>query len=214
MEKLIEKLTNPFDGLKKNNLTDFQAECKKIAEDLFRNYCINCNGTEYYFAEIEFYYYDSEQYLQNREQYKWQKVTYPRKCKAGQLFYHLSGVDICFGSDYDDRKAKFGGILIRAIKKDGMIIAGPLNCKDEILNTCNGGKMPELLEATKKRNLNPKQTYRALGKNDIDIENDRLCFYDSHSEWNPNKEKYNTQKGKIEFRKSTYKTDRFNENNK
>ena len=115
MGNLIEKLTNPFKGLKENN--EFQDECFEIAKDLFRNYCINCNRTEYHFAEVEFYYYDSEQYLQNREQYKWQRVTYPRKCKAGQLFYHLSGVDICFESDYNNQKAKFGGILIRAIKK-------------------------------------------------------------------------------------------------
>lgn len=220
-KKLEELLTNPFEGLKENDLNGFQANCQTIAEDLFCNYCINCNGKEYYFAEIEFYYYDSNQYLQNSEQYKWQKVTYPRKCNAGQLFYHLSGVDICFESDYDNQKAKFGGILIRAIKdvngENGTVIAGPLNCKDAILNACKGSSMPKLheVEVTKKCKLTPKSTYRALGENDIDIKNDKLCFFDSHiSDWNPPKEKYNTREGKIESRKSTYKTDRFNENNK
>ena len=213
-EDLKKMLTNPFKGLKENDLTGFQGKCTEIAEELFNHHCILCGKKKYYFAEIEFYYYDSEQYLQNREQYKWQRVTYPRKCKAGRLFYHLSGVDICFESDYDNQKAKFGGILIRAIKKDSLIIAGPLNCKDAILNACADNNMPKikLLEATKRRNITPETTYRALGKNDIDIEKDRLCFYDSYSDWNPKKEKYNTTKGIIEFPKSTYKTDRFNEN--
>ena len=217
MEDLIQSLTNPFDGLEKKD--EFQNKCFDIAKNLFCNYCINCNGKEYNFAEIEFYYYNSEQYLQDREQYKWQEVTYPRKCNAGQLFYHLSGVDICFRSDYDNQKAKFGGILIRALKENNdencKIIAGPLNCKDAILNACKGVEMPKLQETTNKSVLTPKPTYRALGKNDIDIENDRLSFYDSQiSDWNPEKEKYNTKKGIIEFPKSTYKTNRFYENDK
>ena len=215
-EELKKLLTNPFKGLEGND--KFQSKCFEIAKDLFRNYCINCNDKEYYFAEIEFYYYDSKQYLRNSEQYKWQKVTYPRKCNAGQLFYHLSGVDICFESDYDNQKAKFGGILIRAIKdvngENVTVIAGPLNCKDAILNACKGSSMPKLQEATQKSKLIPEATYRALGKDDVDIKNDRLCFYDSNSVWNPQKEKYNTRKGIIEPQKGTYKTDRFNENNK
>lgn len=211
MGNLEKLLTNPFEGEK------FLSE--KIAEELFCNYCINCNGKEYYFAEIEFYYYDSKQYLQNNEQYKWQRVTYARKNKAKDLFYHLSGVDICFESSYKDKKAKFGGILIRAIKEakddNSIVIAGPLNCKDELLNACQNGEMPKLAEVTKKRHLTPTPTYRALGKDDIDPENDRLCFFDSQiSDWNPIKDKFNTKKGKSEPRKGNYKTDRFNENNK
>ena len=59
MEDLIQSLTNPFDGLEENDLKGFQDKCKTIANEMFRNYCINCNGKEYYFAEIEFYYYET-----------------------------------------------------------------------------------------------------------------------------------------------------------
>lgn len=38
--------------------------------------------------------------------------------QGGQLFYHLSGIDICFDSHYKNNEAKFGGILIRAIKDE------------------------------------------------------------------------------------------------
>lgn len=58
MEKLIEKLNNPFDGLSKE---EFQDKCFEIAEDLFCNYCINCNKKEYYFVELEFYYWEKRQ---------------------------------------------------------------------------------------------------------------------------------------------------------
>ena len=58
-------------------------------------------------------------YLKDKNQYKWQEVTYPRNdYQGGQLFYHLSGIDICFDSHYKNNEAKFGGILIRAIKDE------------------------------------------------------------------------------------------------
>lgn len=217
MEEIEKLLTNPFNEVKENDLKGFQDKCKDIAEDLFCNYCIKCNGKEYYFAEIEFYYYDSNLYLKNKEQFKWQEVTYARNgYKAKDLFYHLSGIDICFESSYNEQGARFGGILIRAIKEvndeNSTIIAGPLNCKDEILNACKGGKMPSLRKVSKKRKLSPKPTYRALGKNDIDIENDRLCFFDSQiRDWNPMKDKYETKRGIIVPKKGSYKTDRFNQ---
>lgn len=113
----------------------------------------------------------------------------------------------------------FGGILIRAIKKvddkNGTIIAGPLVCKDEILNACKGGNMPLLREASKKRNLTPEATYRALGKDAIDKENDRLCFYDSSKDnnWNPTIDKYDKEDGIIKPSRRSYKTDRFYDNN-
>ncbi|MBO4463014.1 MAG: hypothetical protein J5797_02325 [Prevotella sp.] len=210
MEEKYHFLKNPFDKLSKGDENEFQKKCAKIAKELFGSYCINCNDKEYYFAEIEFYYYEKDRWRD-----KWNEVTYARKnYKAGDLFYHLSGIDICFDSHYDTKTAKFGGVLIRAIRdEEGKVIAGPLTCKDEILNACKCGKMPRLSRASKTLNIDVKSTYRALGEKDIDKENDRLCLYDSRiNDWNPPKNRYNTRKGEIESRKGTYKTDRFNDN--
>lgn len=104
MEELKNLLTNPFDGKE-----DFQAVCEEIARKLFSHYCINCNGKEYYFAEIEFYYRNEEISKWNND---WNKVTYSNRTgyEAGSLFYHLSGVDICF----ECTEKRYGGILIRS----------------------------------------------------------------------------------------------------
>lgn len=209
MKNLKEVLKNPFDGLLSDDVKGFQYKCLEIAQELFNNYCIKCKDSKFFFAEIEFYYYEK-----GRWEKEWNKVTYARKgYKAGELFYHLSGIDICFESHYGDDYAKFGGILIRAIKnEEGFVIAGPLNCKDEILNACKCGEMAQLELSSLKHNiLQLKSTYRALGKDDMDKENDRLCFYDGQIiDWAPKIERYNTKNGKMETRKGSYKTDRFN----
>lgn len=210
MEEKYDFLMNPFDKLSKGEEKKFQRECALIAQKLFDNYCILCGDVKYFFAEIEFYYYEKGKWDD-----KWNEVTYARDgYKAGDLFYHLTGIDICFESHYVNFHAKFGGILIRAIKDEkGIVIAGPLTCKDEILNACNGKQMPILKQISSLCKINLKSTYRALGEKDIDKENDRLCFYDSQiKDWNPLKNRYNTRKGKIESGKGTYKTDRFYDN--
>ncbi|MCR4769289.1 MAG: hypothetical protein K5874_03645 [Bacteroidaceae bacterium] len=142
---------------------------------------------------------------------KYRQVTYPRDdYEAGQLFYHLSGIDICFDSQYKKEEVKFGGILIRAIKDEsGLIIAGPLNCKDEILNACKDGKMPKLIYTSEDLNINPKQTYRSLGKTGTDEENDRLCFFDGSiniGDWNSERDRFVTKTGTIEKKNSSYDT--------
>lgn len=201
-------LKNPFDKLSKGENKEFQRECAEIAQKLFDNYCILCGDVKYYFAEIEFYYYEKEKWDE-----KWNEVTYARNgYNAGDMFYHLSGIDICFDSNYDKCDAKFGGILIRAIKNEkGIVIAGPLTCKDEILNACKGKQMPILEQLSTSLKISLKSTYRALGEKDTDKENDRLCFYDRCiDDWNLIKNRYNTRKGLIERRQGTYKTNRFN----
>ena len=206
MKELNDFLKEPFN---KGDKDWFQKECKEIADELFKKYYINCNNRKFYFAEIEFYYYEEGVWDDD-----WNKVTYARDgYKAGDLFYHLSGIDVCFNSQYKLKPVKFGGILIRAIKDENKnIIAGPLNCKDEILNACKGKEMPKLIcDDSQMQDIEVLSTYRALGKNDIDKEKDRLCFYDKNKqlEWNPEKERYNAKKGNIEKKKGTYKTDRF-----
>ncbi len=219
MEKLKKLLTDPFDGLTKDKLKN---KCRNIAESLFCNYCINCNGTKFYLAEVEFYYWQQNKWNKN-----WNTVTYPRICEAGTLFFHLSGIDICFNSYYDekelDKDAKFGGILIRSIRDEkNNITAGPWNCMLRIINACRGRNLPtiEALEDPCNNENVIKGTYRALGKKDLKEEKEMaekesfyLCFYDSSIQ----KDRWNNQ-AKITLKKSgelkkcpgsVYKTDRF-----
>ena len=212
MEKIIELLKNPFEGL--SNYESIQAKCAEIARELFSNYHLACGNETFRFAEIEFYYYDRAMYLKDKNLNKWQEVTYPRdNYQGGQLFYHLSGIDICFDSHYKNNEGKFGGILIRAIKDNsGLIIAGPLNCKDTILNACKNGEMPKLEKALEKQNIELAQTYRSLGKTGTDI-HDGLCFYDASiikkGDWNPPKDRYDTKRGVIKPKKASYDTSKF-----
>ncbi len=210
MEELIENLKNPFENLSKEEI---QKKCSDIAKDLFCNYCINCNDNKYYFAEIEFYYWEKNW---NKMDYN-AHVTYPRDgYDAKDLLYHLSGVDICFKSSF--KEAKFGGILIRAIRdKEGNITAGPWNCMLKILNECNGGNMPKIesLKEPCNNDDNIKNTFRALGKSDMNAEKDnplKLCYYDSSIpsiKWKSNKKIFNKKDGCIIDRQCSYKTDRF-----
>ena len=174
------------------------------------NYCIRCWEKDYYFAEIEFYYYREEDKVFFEERKKnWEEITYPRKTNAGDLFYHLSGIDICFESDLKKDKSGMigygGGILIRAIvdaNDPQELIVGPLTCKDKILNACAGKEMPSLEHASTKRNIKLSETYRYLGKSDFDsIENPekenrdgnhKLAFYDAMvpSLWNAARSSY------------------------
>ena len=202
-------LKNPFDGI--SNYECFKAKCRDIASKLFNNYGIKCNNKIFRLAEIEFYYYDSEQYVKDPSHHKWQEVTYPRNdYKGGELFYHLSGIDICFDSQYNEESGRFGGILIRSIKDGKKIIAGPLNCKDEILNACKNGEMPKLIEVSGKQEIKPAQTYRSLGKTGTDI-HDGLCFYDGSTkiDWNPKKKRFVTETGTIELKPSSYNKSKF-----
>ena len=203
-------LKNPFDGI--SNYESFKAKCRDIAGELFTSYGIECNNKIFRLAEIEFYYYDSEQYLKDPSHHKWQEVTYPRNdYNGGELFYHLSGIDICFDSQYNEESGRFGGILIRSIKDGDKIIAGPLNCKDEILNACKNGEMPKLIEVSGKQEIEPAQTYRSLGKTGTDT-HDGLCFYDASikkGNWNPKRDRFDTKTGNTESKKSSYNTSKF-----
>jgi hypothetical protein len=157
-------------------------------------------------------------YLKNKNLNKWQEVTYPRdNYQGGQLFYHLSGIDICFDSHYKNNEGKFGGILIRAIKdNNGLIIAGPLNCKDEILNACKNESMPKLIYESDGQVIEPVPTYRSLGKTGTDKVHDRLCFFDGSIEvgdWTPIRNSFFTREGTEKLYKGSYDTSKFNINN-
>ena len=208
MEKLYELLKNPFGGLSKDE--DIQERCYSIAQELFDKYCIKCKEKEYYFAEIEFYYWEKGQWEK-----EWNKVTYPRDgYEAMDLFFHASGIDICFDSSYD--KAQFGGILIRSIiDKDNNVIAGPWNSMLHILGACKGGEMPKLGQSPSRDHIPTiKATYRVLGEKDMIKERTNplsLCFYDALSadKWNFVKESFDKETGKRINTKTYYKKDRF-----
>ena len=112
MDLFQEKLT--IKALKaQKNVEKYFAE---LAEALFKFYVIQKGDIQYWLTDIEFYLYHD----QRRD-----IITYPRNCKAGEWFFHPSGVDIAFESivKKDGKKATltkeafFGGILIRGIKK-------------------------------------------------------------------------------------------------
>lgn len=209
MEKLIAKMKNPFDGLSTAN--DVNRCCREMAEELLGQYCIRCKNKEFYFAEVEFYYWQKGKWEK-----EWNRVTYPRDgYGAGQLFFHISGVDICFESSFGEDK--FGGILIRAIiDQEGNVIAGPLNSMLHMLNACEGDEMPKLQKSqVPKREVKLHSTYRALGEKDMEEEKAgslTLCFYDAlpADKWVTQKNTYDKRKGKQVTQNLPYKKDRFN----
>lgn len=118
MHDLRSKLTK--DSLiKGRNNGGYQKVFDDIAKILLNKVAI-CKGEKiFYIKDIEFYLYENN----HRD-----IVTYPRICKAGQWFFHPSGIDISFESSVDVKSndyelfqpilredAFFGGVLIRAI---------------------------------------------------------------------------------------------------
>lgn len=118
LHDLRSKLTK--DSLRNEILQNgYQKTFDKIAKILLNKVAI-CKGEKiFYIKDIEFYLYEKN----HRD-----IITYPRICKAGQWFFHPSGIDISFESsvevnsnDYElfqpilREDAFFGGVLIRAI---------------------------------------------------------------------------------------------------
>jgi hypothetical protein len=103
----------------------------KIAGKLLCNYHIVKGENTYDFLEIEFYFYSPN----HRD-----LITYPRNGrKPGMWFFHMSGVDITFGSNdkEGDNPLMYGGILIRSIFKTSGVkkyICGPMKCVDELFD--------------------------------------------------------------------------------
>lgn len=149
------------------NIKNFQEYFDDMAKYIFGNVAIvigdsNSKQIKYYLEEIEFYYnnlpikiIDSTKGngITDEEKNKIHhfSCTYKRDKKACQLFWHYSGVDICFQS-YMEQNC-YGGILIRSMsKRDGEdnnteLIAGPLRCANEIANqSINLNSIPQIEE--------------------------------------------------------------------
>ena len=168
MDTLKIILKDGVDGISKDN---FNSRFKNIAQEIICNYCIRCGKKRYRFAEIEFYYYDKKNLKE-----EWNRKTYPRTDKdAGDLFFHYSGVDICFESDYQN--GVFGGILIRSLYDEDLkqYITGPLLCANTIMNN---GSWPIIEKGTFKK-CEITQTSRYGIKYD-EVFDDKLCFYDKN----------------------------------
>jgi len=128
-----------------------------LAEELFQFYVIQKGDVHYWLTDIEFYLYHD----QRRD-----IITYPRNCKAGEWFFHPSGVDIAFESNVkkDGKKpeltkdAFFGGILIRGIKKNvseckHVLFDGPMLSCDELFDKFDAfgevNNFPKLIRVSK-----------------------------------------------------------------
>ena len=135
--KLKELLTK--ESLLEKGVNGLEEKFDEIAKILLTKTKIVKGTREYYITDIEFYLYcDGHEDI----------ITYPRNCKAGDWFFHDSGVDISFGSNlsFEDDKAIlennsfFGGILLRGIKPVGgyssskNLTDAPKNIVDELFD--------------------------------------------------------------------------------
>ena len=204
MEKLLQIPKEGFDPLKPNDTF------YPIAKELMENYCIKCGDKFFFFAEMEFYYERaSDKKALNDAGINWEGITYSRNANAGDLFYHLSGCDICFKSD----ETECGGILIRSlIDESNNVVAGPMNCVNAMLNACGKNKnVPCLFKKNNTRNVNVRSTYRFLGYDDFKKINNgnidgelKLAFYDSNISkeiWNHKKSSYSYYSKRFKYEK-------------
>lgn len=180
---------------------------RRIADLLFRGYGVKCGEKCYRFAEVEFYYFRKGAFENDCN-----RVTYPRTKNCGEFFYHLSGVDICFDSDFTKPNAEFGGILIRSLVEDNerALVFGPLTCKNEMLNNCEHD-MPVLYELDKEYECRLGATNR-YGINLKDENVRKHCFFDERigiDNWKRETKIYNYRKLEAGSRITRYKTDRF-----
>jgi hypothetical protein len=153
---IIEKYSDFEKSLKNKELNSyssiaqFQEYFDRIAKYILGHVAIvigdsNSKQIKYYLEEIEFYYNNgkipeeeitfTKDKKEKKEKKNYFSCTYKRERDAKQLFWHYSGVDICFQSD----ETCYGGILIRSLTKEydnevKELIAGPLRCSNELIN--------------------------------------------------------------------------------
>lgn len=217
MSENYDFLKNPFDGLSKKDVNEIQNKCTNIAENLFFNYGIKCGNKTFRLAEIEFYYYKKEDSDINNFDAPWNKETYQRSKDAGKLFFHYSGIDICFQCHFDEKEkdnenGEFGGILIRSLiyeDNEGIkILAGPSFCANAMLNACDE-YMPRLVSVEHQHCIYDK-TIRCGIHSDEKQENGilLLCYYVTHInntelKWEKASERISWDKKKRKFKKET-----------
>ena len=163
------------------NSDEIQQYFKDVANYLFNRVAISAGADKYTFIEVEFYYYQKGmEGMKGIFEGPVYNCTYPRTRKAGQFFWHLSGLDICFESS--EKNEFFGGILIRSLLKNGTeIIAGPMRCMNELMNSCETG-MPTLVEKEQisKEEAIPTARYGIAADEDSDVS---LGYYIKPKTW-------------------------------
>lgn len=107
-----------------------EKEFEEIAQTLFDSYAIKTYNTIYRIVEIEFYW-NSPKHIDNS--------TYSRNHvnpKAGDWFFHYSGVDIALKNE---KTGGYGGILIRSIYdiQNKKFIKGPMVCVMKLFSENN-----------------------------------------------------------------------------
>lgn len=157
---------------------DLESKFEELADILLNEVIIEKGEYQYWITDIEFYLYSSTHK---------DIITYPRNCKAGQWFFHPSGVDISFesnvGTEVKEKTRKrmphltndsaFGGILIKAIapawvedSEDGAVrdLNGPQKACYELFDMFdafgNVDNFPKLTISPNKRNNEVKQAIR------------------------------------------------------
>ena len=137
--------------------SDINGELENIAKILMNEYYIS-NGTHLYRPlEIEFYIYLKD--INKNEKRHADEHVYPRTAEAARIFFHQSGMDICFSSSMED--GYFGGILIRALEReDGENFGGPRICAYEVLNSALGMCVVQECECDKKLSFDVEASER------------------------------------------------------
>lgn len=162
---------------------NLQKYFKDLANTLFNQIDLLAGDDRYSFAEIEFYYFKNGVF--DDKQYR---VTYPRTKPVGSLFWHLSGIDICFDSDMSNKY--YGGILIRSIVKESnnKLITGPMCCSDELMNSCVESirnDIPSVIPILVDKETQPSIELETTIRQGIEADKGGLefCFYNKRDSW-------------------------------
>lgn len=112
-----KKMREYFSNLDPNEAS--QKEIENFMRSLLQDYALEVAGVKFAFAEIEI--------CTNAD-----KNTYKRTSRAGDIFFHNFGFDICFESSEE----AYGGVLVRSLWQFGRAepIVGPRRCANAILN--------------------------------------------------------------------------------
>lgn len=112
-----KKMREYFSNLDPNKAT--QEEIENFMRGLLQDYALEVAGVKFAFAEIETYTSAD-------------KNTYKRTSRAGDIFFHNFGFDICF----ECSQKAWGGVLVRSLwpLEGAEPIVGPLRCANAILN--------------------------------------------------------------------------------
>lgn len=174
----IEDLKSKLDQKWLCDGSNIKSKYEELANILLNEAIIEKGEYQYWITDIEFYLYSS-----NHKDI----ITYPRNCKAGQWFFHPSGVDISFesnvGTAVKEKNNKrmahltensvFGGILIKAIEpawvedsEDGAFndLKGPQKTCYELFDRFDAfgevNNFPKLVISPNKRNNKVVSTVR------------------------------------------------------